>query len=314
MHGAPGEHRVSGAQVDPSHVPGRGGGRCREVRAVALRRGGRLVLASPGVQEHVDIGGDVVAQKDDFRHDDRGEDQDRQQPGTDAPSGRPGPPRSALCRRRVRRSGRLTGPPGTARGPPGPADRAHQRSELGADRCAVARSGLLQPPGDDGDAGEGQVLHRPVELGQALVGGRTSGGTGQPGGRCDVREDRAGRTPGRTGRGRVPAVRGGTEDDPAISRDDRNASDVVAAVAVDAWRRFRGREHTRADLESLRRGEPGQGEESAQLHPTGGGRGRIGPLSLVSVGEWREVRVLTLGDPSSRQVRHRQHPRPADAA
>jgi hypothetical protein len=67
-----------------------------------------------------------------------------------------------------------------------------------------------------------------------------------------------------------PAVRGRTEDAPPINRDDR------------------------ANFEGLRRGEPGQGEESAHLYATGDERGRIGPLSLTSVGEWSVVQVLAL--------------------
>ena len=96
------------------------------------------------------------------------------------------------------------GPRDAARRAPGPADRAHQRGELGADRRAVDRgSRLLQPPGDDDDAGGRQVLHRPVELGQALVGGRTSRDR-EPGGRDDVREDRVHRAHGPAGRRRAP--------------------------------------------------------------------------------------------------------------
>jgi hypothetical protein len=102
-----------------------------------------------------------------------------------------------------------------------------------------------------------------------------------------------------TRRGRAtdaPAVRGRIEDDPPINRDDR-ADNVLVRAGPRSRRRFlcRGREHTRADLEGRRRGEPGQGEESAHLYATGDERGRIGPLSLTSVGEWSVVRVLALG-------------------
>ena len=172
---------------------------------------------------------------------------------------------------RACRRGRLRGPHDAARGAPGPADRAHERSDLGADRCAVDRgSRLLQPPGDDDDAGGRQVLHRPVELGQALVGG----GTGEPGGRRDVREDRVHRAHGPAGHRRAPdrpASGGLTEDDPAIGRKDRVDRDLVTAGAAASRRRFprHGRQDIRADLQSLRRREPGQGEESTELHTTG---------------------------------------------
>ena len=313
MHGAPGEHRASGRRSTAATFPARGGSRCRRCGPSGSGAADGCSPLAPGVQEQVDVGGDVVAQEDDLRHDDRGEDQDRQQPGADAPSGRPGPARSALCRRRARRGGRPAGPRDAARGSPGPADRAHQRGELGTDRRAVDRGGrLLQPPGDDGDAGDGQVPHRPVELGQALVGGRTSGGTGQPGGRCDVREDRARRTPGDRAAAPRPAVRGRDRGRPGHQPRRPGRRDVVAVRAAGARRRFRrrGREHTRADLEACAAVSRARARSRLSSTPPEADEGGSGRSALASVGEWREVRVLTLGHPSSRQVRHRQPPPP----
>ena len=154
------------------------------------------------------------------------------------------------------------------------------------------------------------LLHDAPEY---VVGDLISQTTGDPGGRCDVREDRVHGAPGPARRrpaADAPAIGDPADGDPAISGDhrvDRTQGTAGTAAARRCVPRH-AREHTRTDLEGLRRGEPGQGEEAAQLHATGDDRGRIDPLPLASVG--RVVRVEALGHLSGRQVRHRLPPPP----
>ena len=137
MHGAPGAHRARGRRSTPAHAPGRRRGGRHDRQAVGLRRGRRRRPAAPGVQEQADVGGDVVAQEGDLQQDDRGEDQDREQPGADPPSRIPLAAGGARRRVRTERGGRATRWPGIVCLPRVPADRLRQRGELGADGPAV---------------------------------------------------------------------------------------------------------------------------------------------------------------------------------
>ena len=179
------------AEVDGGHASRGGGGRGRDRRAGGLRRGDRLVPASPGVQEQADVGADVVAQEDDLRHDDRREDQDRQQPGADAPSGRSGPPRSARHRLGPRRCAPRSGRRTPVRGATDARERPHQSSELGTDRGVV--DPRRPPPAASAATTGTPAVGRSCTARSSSARRWSAPGPAttdrEPGGRGDVRED-----------------------------------------------------------------------------------------------------------------------------
>ena len=165
VHGAPGVHAVSGRTSIPATAPaagGAGGMTGRPSGCVASRCG----RSGPsGLQEQVDVGGDVVAQEDDLERDDRDEHRDRQQPRPD-----PGARGSSRAgRRRLSRSvlGRALRSNSTARsrGPGALRQRPHERSELRTHGWPVEGGARrLQPLPDRRHTGHGQLRHCAVEL------------------------------------------------------------------------------------------------------------------------------------------------------
>ena len=260
MQGAPGVHRARGRRSTAVTLPaaaGAGGtiGRPSGSGAADGRR-----PAAPGVQEQVDVGGDVVAQEGDLQQDDRGEDQYREQPRADPPPRGPGLPVAARLRRGARgprRPGRppvrcrSMGPP--PRRPPSPARRARRGRHRGRSRpprrCSLRATAGTPATGSSSPPGRARpgAARRPDQQGERRAG----------------RHPRRPRAPrrrgtGRTGRRRPPgesAVRGGAEHHPPVDTDDDLIDGGLVTAGAPAVRlrsARRLRQHTGADLQGLR--------------------------------------------------------------
>ena len=308
-------HRARGAQVDPASRsrPTRG----RAARSARRRAPGRrrpLRPAAPGVQEHADVGGDLVAQDGDLQQDDPGEDQERQQPRADPTSRAPRPPRDCAASPGPVRGPRRRAPRPVASCPPVPAplNRADQRGDLCADTCAVDRRGrLLAASGRRrGTPERGQVPAPP---------GRVRPGAGRPTDRRVGRQPRSRREAhrrrvaayrpvagGRHARGarsrprttRPPASTIGTAADrsgpsPAGSFSPAAVSSTPAPISSACAPLSRTRARSRP---SSTPPETGAGT------PFSCASGRSGGGTCPGCG--------ALGNPPSRQIRHRQPPPP----
>ena len=237
-------------------------------------------------------------------HDDRGEDQDRQQPGADAPSRRPGrrgrrappgPARAGADRRRRPRSP----PAGTPRPrrPRAPARRARRGPPGGRSRrpppAASGRRRGRRPPAVPRTARSSSA--------RQLVGGRIRRRDREPGGRCDVREDRVdGRGPAAR---RSPAARpaAGAEHHPPVGRrrPDRSRPGHCRAVAVAApIASPRPRAHPRRSRGPAARVSRARASSRLELHAAGAARADRPALSAGSGRSGgRGLRVAALGRP-----------------
>ena len=159
---------------------------------------------------------------------------------------------------------------------------------------SIAGGRLLQHERDGGDARDRQFRHCPVELGQHLLGRRVRRAA-VPGGTGDGRQHRGdagrvgpptvSRSARRPGRGGARPVRPhGPRPRSTVTwhPDPRRPAPVVSRV----------RQHAGAELEGLRRRDPGQGQQPAQRHAVGADRRRArSPAAPTSGRAGREGRA-----------------------